>query len=92
MSDAGDRLSERLDSIIQEGAVRAVILHNSDMISDAFRLKVLRREIRQIEERMATEGPGVDKAVRRQLRWSEELRKKAREAESPGTVDGEDAS
>ncbi len=92
MSGAGDRLSERLDSIIQEGAVRAVILHNSDMISDAFRLKVLRREIRQIEESMATEGPGVDKAVRRQLRWSEELREKAREAESPRTVDGEDAS
>ncbi len=92
MSDAGDRLSERLDSIIQEGAVRAVILHNSDMITNEFRLKVLREEIRRIEEEMSDEGEGVDKAVRRQLRWSEELRQKARESEAAGPVDGEDGS
>ncbi len=81
MSAAGDRLGERLDSMIQESAVRAVILQNSNMISDAFRLKVLRREIRKIEEGMADEGHGVCKAVRRQLKWSEELRQKLRDAE-----------
>ena len=51
MSERGDTLRELLRSGIrsqvQEAAVRAVILHNSDMISDEFRLKVLR------------EGPGT---------------------------------
>ena len=93
MSEREDALREILRSGIrsqvQEGAVRAVILLNSNMITNEFRLKVLREEIRRIEEEMSDEGEGVDKAVRRQLRWSEELRQKAREAESAGPVDGE---
>ncbi len=82
MSEREDALREILRSGVQEGAVRAVILHNSDMITNEFRLKVLREE-------MSDEGPGVAKAVRRQLKWSEELRQKARESESAGPVDGE---
>ena len=74
MSDRDDQLREVLRSGVEEAAVRAVILHNSDMITDKFRLKVLRKEIRKIEKRMSDDGPGLDKAVRRQLRFSEELR------------------
>ncbi len=81
MSEREDALREILRSGVQEGAVRAVILHNSDMITNEFRLKVLHEEIRRIEEEMSDEGPGVAKAVRRQLRWSEELRQKARKAD-----------
>ncbi len=95
MSERGDTLRELLRSGIrsqvQEGAVRAVILLNSNMITNEFRLKVLREEIRRIEEKMSDEGPGLDKAVRRQLKWSEELREKVRES-TAGPVDGEGGS
>ncbi len=74
MNTRDDQLREILRSGVEEAAVRAVILLNSDKISDKFRLKVLREEIRKIEEAMSDEGPGVDKAVRRQLSFSEELR------------------
>ncbi len=74
MSDSEDHLREILRSGVEEAAVRAVILHNSDKISNKFRLEVLRKEIRKIEKRRSDEGPGLDKAVRRQLRLSEELR------------------
>ncbi len=79
MSERGDALKELISSRMKEAAVRAVILHNSDMITNEFRLKVLREEIRRIEEEMSDEGPGVAKAVRRQLKWSEELRQKVRD-------------
>ncbi len=59
MSDREDQLREVLRSGVEEAAVRAVILLNSDMITDKFRLKVLRKEIRRIEERMSDTGPGV---------------------------------
>ncbi len=81
MSGREDALREVLRSGVEEGAVRAVILLNSNMITNEFRLKVLREEIRLIEEEMSDEGEGVDKAVRRQLKWSEELRQKVRDAE-----------
>ncbi len=74
MNEREDQLREILRSGVEEAAVRAVILHNSDMITDKFRLKVLRKEIRKIEKRMSDDGPGLDRAVRRQLRLSEELR------------------
>ena len=96
MSARGDTLRKFIQSgrkeAAEEAALRAVILHNSDMISNAFRLKVLRKEIRRIEERMSDEGSNVDAKVRRNWRWSQELRQKARESESPGPVDGEDTS
>ncbi len=68
MSDSEDHLREILRSGVEEAAVRAVILQNSDKISNKFRLEVLREEIRRIEQEMSDTGPGVDKAVRRQLR------------------------
>ena len=89
MSERGDALRKLIHSGTKEAAVRAVILYNSDMISDEFRLKVLREEIRSIEERIASQGPGAMATVRRQLRWSEGLGNKVRESESPAPQDGE---
>ncbi len=90
MSTPEDQLREILRSGVEEAAVRAVILLNSEMITNKFRLKVLRKEIRKIEEKMSDDGPGLDKAVRRQLRFSEELRnivgtKTAEPEDSPKT-------
>ncbi len=92
MSERGDALRELIEKAPLRAALRAVILYNSDMITNEFRLKVLREEIRRIEEEMSDEGEGVDKAVRRQLRWSEGLRNKVKESELPGPVGEEDAS